>query len=403
MIEDKQFTILCLASYEKGQEFMREAKRQGARVILITSESLREIDWPKESLDAIYYIPDDSNAWDTKTMMNGINFLARTEVFDRIVALDDFDVEKAAMVREHLRIGGMGDTTARYFRDKLAMRTRAFEKGIAVPPFLHVLNHDQLNDFFAKIEPPYVIKPRMQAGSIGIKKVYSAQEAWDVINSLGDQQSYYLIEKFIQGNVCHVDSIINNKEVIYSLSSKYGTPPMEVAHEGRVFTTRTLKQGSELDKQLREFNGEVLFSLGLVYGVSHTEFIEANDGKLYFLETSARVGGAHIVELIEAATGMNLWAEWAKLETLDDREKYELPKIKKNFAALLNSLAKQEYPNLDQFNDKEVVWRLKKQYHAGLVISSPKEERIDELLKNYTQRFYDEFFAFTPMKDRPTN
>ena len=43
-------------------------------------------------------------------------------------------------------------------------------------------------------------------------------------------------------------------------------------------------------------------AMGLLRGVSHTEFIKSKaDGKFYFLETSARVGGANLAELVEAA------------------------------------------------------------------------------------------------------
>ena len=56
-------------------------------------------------------------------------------------------------------------------------------------------------------------------------------------------------------------------------------------------------------------------AFGLVRGVAHTEFIKShNDGQFYFLETAARVGGANIAEMVEAATGINLWSEWAKIE-----------------------------------------------------------------------------------------
>ena len=62
-------------------------------------------------------------------------------------------------------------------------------------------------------------------------------------------------------------------------------------------------------------NKRVLQSFGLRDGVSHTEFICAHEnGMFYFLETSARVGGAHIADLVEQGTGVNLWAEWARVE-----------------------------------------------------------------------------------------
>ena len=65
---------------------------------------------------------------------------------------------------------------------------------------------------------------------------------------------------------------------------------------------------------MQAINAQLLEAFGLQRGVSHTEFIRAGDGQIYFLETSARVGGAYIVDVVEAATGVNLWREWAKIE-----------------------------------------------------------------------------------------
>lgn len=396
-------TILCISSYEKGFDFMREAKDQGCRVILLTSKSLESADWPRESLDEIFYIPDKNKDWNMQDVIYGVSFLARNEQIDRIVALDDFDVERAAHLREHLRVGGMGDTTARHFRDKLAMRMVAKEKGIPVPEFLHILNHNQINKFTDTVPFPYMIKPRLLAGSYGLKKVHNKEEMWDRINHLGDEQSFFLMERFVPGSIYHVDTIINDKEVVFGLASKYGTPPFEVAHDGRVFTSFTLDSKSDEAQEVLELNKKVLKGLGLLRGVSHSEFIRDENGKLFFLETSARVGGANLSNLVEAATGINLWREWAKIEILKGEKPYKLPKVENNYAAILNSLSKQEWPNLEAYNDSEVVWRLKKEYHAGLIIKSPRRDRITELLDEYTQRFYNDFFATAKMGERPSD
>ncbi|MDP1677391.1 MAG: ATPase, partial [Bacteroidota bacterium] len=243
---------------------------------------------------------------------------------------------------------------------------------------------------------------RLSAGAIGIIKIHNTDELWQKINELGDQQSFYLLEKFIPGDIFHVDSIIVNRQVLFSIVSKYGLPPMEVSHEGRVFMTRTIERGSEDESSLQQLNKSVLPLLGLLQGVSHTEYIKAHDdGKYYFLETSARVGGAHIVELIEGATGMNLWAEWAKLETSDDVLKYKPALTRNEYAGLIVSLAKQQEPDLSTYNDQEVFWKIKKDFHAGLVIRSSSFDRIESLLKNYTDRFYHDFFTSAPPKDKP--
>jgi hypothetical protein len=397
-------TFLCVSSYEKGYDFMRECKDNGHRVILLTCESLKDGDWPNEAIDDTFYIPDKNKDWEIKDAVYGVSFIARSEKIDRIVALDDFDVEKAASLREHLRVPGMGDTTARFFRDKLAMRMQAKSKGILVPDFLHVLNYDAIHDFTERVPFPYMVKPRLMAGAHGLKKVSNKDELWNKINELGNEQSFYLMERFLTGNIYHVDSIVYQNEIRFALASKYGKPPFEVAHSGRVFTSRTVERGSESERNLLEMNEKVIKAMGLLMGVSHTEFIESDeDGKFYFLETSARVGGAHIADLVEAASGINLWREWAKIEILREGGEYVYPQVSNDYAGIIQSLAKQEWPDLSAYDEPEVKWKLNKKFHAGLIVSSKKRDRIETLLDDYTERFYEDFFATAPMKEKPSD
>ncbi len=394
-------SILCIASFHKGQEFLREAKRQGARVYLVTSESLRDADWPRESLDDIFFVRDDRKKWQLDDLILGASHLARRIPIARVVPLDDFDLEKASSLREHLRVPGMGETTTRYFRDKLAMRMRAREFGQRVPPFVHILNDVAIREFCATVPAPWVLKPRLEAGTIGIKKVHAVDELWPLIDALGDRASYHLLEQFIAGDVFHVDSVVNDREVLSAVVSRYGRPPFDVSHGGGVFTTELVERGSADDLALEAFNREVLRALGLVRGVSHTEFIKSADGLYYFLETSARVGGAHIVELVEAATGMNLWAEWAKVELAGGKGPYAVPPARQHYAGLVTSLASQEWPDLSAFADPEVVWRLTKRHHAGIIVASPDCARVAELVARYAARFAADFSTSLPPADSP--
>src|SRR5450755_1362368 len=155
--EPRPITILCITSYEKGQEFLRTCKKLGCRVLLLTVEKLRDGDWPRESVDEFFFMPEELPV---QAIINTVSYLARWQPIDRIVALDEFDLENAAALREHLRIPGMGLTTIRYFRDKLAMRGKAQGSGVPVPEFIHVLNHQALNDFMARVKSPWLLKPR---------------------------------------------------------------------------------------------------------------------------------------------------------------------------------------------------------------------------------------------------
>ncbi len=400
----ERLTILCLASYEKGHDFMREAKRQGARVFLITSLSLQnKADWPLESIDDIFYMPDQDKAWNRNDTLLAISHLARTEIIDRVVALDDFDLEMAASLREHLRIPGMGETTTRYFRDKLAMRMQAMEAGLNVPEFVHLLNDEKVRRFTERVPPPWVLKPRGMAGAIGIKVLHSLDELHAADHSLGDKRSFFLVEQYIPGDVCHVDSIVYENEILFACASQYGHPPLDVSHTGGIFTTQLLERGSADSEALLAKNKRVLGAMGLLRGVSHTEFIKGADGVLYFLETSARVGGAHIAELVHAGTGLNLWGEWAKIEIAGGKLPYQPPLPSNDYAALLVSLAKQEHPDTSAYHDPEVVWRMKMPHHVGMILKSPNRARVAQLLSNYVARVQKDFATVAPPRDTPTN
>lgn len=387
--------IFCLSSYFKGAAFLQACKEAGLHVILATNDRNKDEPWPHEVIDEFFHMPDLGKRPD---IIHAVTYLARSRQIDLIVALDDFDVETAAHLREHFRLPGMGDSLARNFRDKLAMRTTARNAGIRVPEFTGVFNYDDLREFMSRVSPPWLLKPRSEASSMGIKKIEHADEIWPVLESLGDQGSFFLMEQFVAGDVYHVDGLVDKEEVLFSMAHKYGKPPLSVYAGGGVFITRSLDRESDEAKALVALNKQVLNAMGLVRGATHSEYIKSHaDGQYYFLENAARVGGANIGECVEYASGVNLWREWARIEIANWRgEKYQLPQTHEGYAGIINCLAHQEWPDLSSYNDPEVVWRLNKKYHAGLIVSSPDAARVESLLNNYTERFAQDFLAVLP-------
>jgi biotin carboxylase len=294
----------------------------------------------------------------------------------------------------------MGETTARAFRDKLAMRARARSAGIPCPDFVHVVNDATIREWSARVPPPWVMKPRSQAAAIGIRKIASQDELWRTIDALGDARAEYVLEQFVAGDVFHVDSLMFDRKAVFAAASQYGAPPMSVAHEGGIFVTRTLPAGDLHAEALKQMNGAVLDAFGLRRGVSHTEFIRGCDGQIYFLETSARVGGAFIADVVEAATGVNLWREWAKIEIAGEHGDYTPPAPRSLAAGIILSLARQEQPDTSGYRDPEIVKRIRKSHHAGLIVASPDAPRVQQLLDSYLPRFYQDFHATAPPPER---
>jgi biotin carboxylase len=399
---DERPKLLCISTYEKGQAFLREAARLGCAVTLLTVEKLAHAEWPWEDLAAFHTMPTGLAAHDA---LHYITRLMKDTAFDRIVPLDEFDLETAALAREHLRLGGMGQTATRYFRDKLTMREGARRGGVLVPEFFSVANHHALWQFMQRTGGPWLLKPRWSASAIGIQKIEREDEVWPHLERLGDAASDHLLESFVPGDIYHVEGISWQGDVLFAAAHKYGKPPMQTMHQGGVFTTRTLDRNGEEARGLREIHARTLKALGMVSGVTHSEFIRAHhDGRFYFLETAARVGGAYIAEVTEAASGVNPWVEWARIEVaLLKNEGYKLPVLREEYAGSVICLARQETPDTFAYDAPEVVYRLHKHHHAGLIVQSVSAERVHELVDRYSERFLEEFCARIDAPDKPTS
>jgi biotin carboxylase len=285
---------------------------------------------------------------------------------------------------------------------------RARDAGIRVPDFVPLFNFQQVGEYMERVAPPWVVKPRSDVSASGIRKLEEAEQVWRAIEmldaraALQDKSSYYLLEKFVPGEVFHVDSVVEGGEIIFCGASRYGRPPMNVAHDGGVFTTRTVEYDSREHAELMRLNEELLAALGLERGAAHAEFIRgASDGEFYFLEVAARVGGAFIAETLEAASGHNLWREWARVEVAHARGgRVGRLEPRREYGGIALSLARQEHPDTSAYTDSEIVFRVDKPNHVGLVVRSQDPERVRSLLETYAERFAQDFSAYVPPPER---
>ena len=396
--------IVCIASFFKGNEFFEECHERNWRVTLVTSEKLLDAAWFWTSLGEVKTVRNDATAED---YIRAVTNIAGTRTIDRIVGIDEFDVLTAAKARAHLQLEGLSSSYLLRFRDKLRMRNMASEAKLPCPEFTGAFNPKEIESFLMRVPAPWIIKPRSEVNAHGIKKCQTKDEVWQMLNELDgkntwrDHPSQFLIERFIEGKVFHVDSAVEKGKVVASGVSGYGTPPFSVSHQGGVFTTAILSYKSKERKELERLNRQLLKAFGYERGVAHAEFLQSKtDGKFYLLEVAARVGGAYIADVLEHAGGFNLWREWAKLETSTVEDPYQPPKLRQDYAGIVLSLANHDQPDTSHYTDAEIVYRVTKPKHVGLIFHSKRRERIDELLADYTERITQEFLTVVPTKER---
>lgn len=396
--------IVCIASYFKGNEFFEECHERGWRVTLVTSENLLDEAWAWTSLSEVKTVRAYAPVED---FIRVVTNLAGARQIDRIVGIDEFDVLTAALVREYLQIEGLSSSFLARFRDKLQMRALAHRSGLPCPEFTGIFNPSDIESFLDRVPAPWIVKPRLEVNAHGIKKCQTKEDVWQILNEYDarhtwrDHPSQFLIERFVEGDVFHADSVVENGKIVGVGVSGYGVPPFSVSHQGGVFTTAVLPYQSKERKEIERLNKQLLKAFDYTRGVSHAEFLQSRaDGKFYLLEVAARVGGAYIADVLEQASGFNLWREWAKLETATAENPYESPKLRRDYAGLVLCLANQEQPDTAHYDDAEIAYRVTKPKHVGFIFHSAKRERIDRLIHDYTARITAEFLTVVPTRER---
>lgn len=388
-------TFLCIASAFKGDRLLVEAARLGVRVLLLVPTRCREENWSRPAVAELFHIPDFKVPGE---VVRAATHLVRHEHIDCILPLDEGAVMVAAEVREHLRLPGLGTSQARLFRDKLAMRVRARAAGLCQPTFVSLFNDGDLDDFLKRVPAPWLLKPRMGAGAMGIRMLSDPLEVRSAVARLGDLRTDYLLEQYVAGDVFHVDSLVAEGEVRMAQCQRYDVPPLTLWNGGGVFVTRTVDPQDPVLASLLSLNRQVLQQLGLELGASHAEFIRCQrTGHVHFLEAAARVGGANLDVLFEHTAGVSLWREWVRVELarLLSRD-YQSPPRLSLHGALLQCLARSEQPDMTELDEPEVVWRLERPHHAGLIVASPSYGRVQELADRYTVDLGCDFLAVLP-------
>jgi hypothetical protein len=294
-------TILCIATRDQGNAMLRELARLGCRVVLLTLDTLRDAPWPSEIVEEIQTMPAGLNQ---QQIANTVTYLARTRRFARIISLTAADMPTAAALREHMRIPGMGLTTTRSFRDRLAMRAKADKLGIRVPAYCAIFNYDDLRLYMETVPAPWLLLPRCVVSSAEVQQLDDAEQVWRALDVLGDEQSNFLLEQALPGDVFLTTEIVADGKVVFATDSD---------HTGEAL-------------ELKSIPARLIPALGMVRGVTQTKFLRSHaSGKMYFLETVAEAADESLADIVERG-GVSFGVEWARVEVASMRgESYRLP------------------------------------------------------------------------------
>ncbi|MFE0045629.1 ATP-grasp domain-containing protein [Streptomyces albireticuli] len=226
---------------------------------------------------------------------------------DRVLTTAEIDVVRAARARERHGIPGQSTAAALAYRDKYRMKLLASRRGIPVAPMALVRDENELSSFADRNGLPVVVKPADGAGSVGVT-VLADRRAVAAFSPPAGRT--LLVERFIDGIVCHVDGLMAGGALLHALPSRYLESNLDTATRAVPSISGMLPPDDGLAKRLIGAAEATVAALPPVAEVTafHAEFFLTPQDELVLCEIACRPGGCGIAEAFELTTGINLFA-----------------------------------------------------------------------------------------------
>ena len=230
--------------------------------------------------------------------------------FRRIVAVSEFDLLRAAHLRDILGIEGQSYASALAFRDKVHMKSLAARGGIHVPPFCRVAGPRDVLEFVDRYGLPIVIKPLLGAGSSGITIVCNREElhaALDcVTGTAGQADSALEVEQFIAGPMYHMNGFVYEGQLVANWPSRYVNDCRSFL-DGKVQGSYTLCPSNPMVSRLQGFVEDLLCALPTPRTTAfHAEAFHTADDDILLCEIASRVAGPMVPEQFRLAFDFDL-------------------------------------------------------------------------------------------------
>lgn len=303
--------------------------REGEDLVLITSsdsvsaqESIRS-----QQLDGYRQVVTVENYADSSVPEFTALDLHETYDFDRILAMSEFDILRAARLREAMGLPGQSYKRALLFRDKLLMKDRLRAAGVPVAEYVAVDNATDLRGAADQLGYPFVLKPRLGAASVGVSMFHDADELRKFVlrNALGpaDAPARLLAEAFASNDLFHIDGIVDDGRVRLCWPSEQDSSCLDIT-KGIVQISTALEPADPRLGEIQNMTRLALEALGVEeVALFHAEIFSTEAG-LVFNEVGCRVGGAKIRDQLEHGFGVDP-IEWFARAYLDGRKPLTIP------------------------------------------------------------------------------
>jgi hypothetical protein len=259
-----------------------------------------------QTFPRVYAVPDYSTNAAVELLLEEV---CRQRGIRTLIHMTEDDILRCARVRDRFAIPGLRYQDALVWRDKYHMK-RTVGGHVPVPQFTIPRDIGDALAFARRVGYPVVVKPRAGFSSHGVTVAGNGA----VLARLADgwEPDDVMIESFVPGEIFHIDGFTVGGELLYVTVSRYINNCLSF-HEVLPLGSVQLNRGSADFKRGEEFAIKVLRVLPPVdFCPFHLEVFKRPDGEMVFCEIACRLGGAHIMQTLTYATGVNPARLWVR-------------------------------------------------------------------------------------------
>lgn len=230
---------------------------------------------------------------DVKDKETNLRFAEKHNIDAVVSDQSDIAIPTVAYIAEKLGLPGIGTEKADICTDKAKMRNFCKKNGFRIPDYKPCSSVDDVTEMLDKYGK-IIIKPidsQSARGVFIIDSVEKLKQCYSITESFANRRKEILAEEYLDGAEFTIDGLVVNGHhypICVSVKQMHEKNSMVSMVQTYSYTS------DEFDYDLlRKENSKLVQTIGLPFGLTHTEYRFAK-GQYYLLEIAARGGGSNL-------------------------------------------------------------------------------------------------------------
>ena len=304
-------------------QFCDRLKKNGLNVLGIGDAPYDSLEPPLKAALTEYYRVDSLEDYDK--VYRAVAFFAfKYGRIDWIESMNEYWLEQDARLRTDFNITtGIRADRISFIKEKSLMKKLYLEAGIPTARQHVVSDRETGKAFIKEVGFPVIVKPDVGVGATHTWKLENVADLESFYDHLPEQP--YVMEEFIQGEICSYDAILNSRCEPLFESMTVWPPVMDIVNKDLDLMYYTCP---EVPEALRKLGRKTVKAFGVDRRFVHLEFFRLTKarkglgkvGDFVALEVNMRPAGGYTPDMMDFAHSTDVYQIYADMVTYDERK-----------------------------------------------------------------------------------